>query len=870
MIYWETQLDGSGNITQISPYLNTRSDKLGIPDLGFNFLFCKIGNASGSWTYSDTIVNAAQSNGYYVIAEPADNTSLSNFSDFAQHLTTHYINNHGFAGVLCIYERDESQKTTTGYTTRTKIIETFDDCGDIYARDVAGAGYKTSATTDKNLCFGAGTADQATPQHPLTAPATYVSTNKASGRKSRYNLRYAHHKAKHGYYLAGGNRLTFGTHQWLLDNSNGIGYTTFVEDGPNAAGGNPVPGMYRFKDYMPDVWAIQSYPEGLSSTTPVRFIRPYAEMREYIEVFGASPAGATCLMTIIPYYPANYGTPSVAQHRNMFFQAIAGGAKAIAWYNMTEMLARDAQSVPIRQDIARCNSLMQLRALSKDGTVRDGDTYEKIFLNGVHTWHNVSGTVATLAASSPGYSRSYTAVQCSSFSYGNTVVCIIFNAHSTSTFTNLTVPLNTGIVKVTGQSIDTRQKTNVRLAQGALWASSALPTVASNVLTIPSIAPYEVMVIQMDLGDVVTPPAGNTTSRMTLACASANKTAANAEALTNYGDSGNTFDVRAYTTGTTYGSALSYFLADSRLTDAQATATKASTLITYYQFENARVGRMIDTNSEFLHSRIGEVVEYADIRTDLDRHRLTPTDSANCLGWWHCGAQSKVITSGVIPAKNGDDVTKLKPWYGGGDFDQATAANMPVAAFRSINNLASLQFKDGDTFMEWVGGKTVAKNRSGLTISMVIRADNTTSDQNLIHITTPTAGASRASIRLITGGNVMLLARALDADTLSYITTAGAPITAGNWYHLMGTFNYSTKTGEIFVNNVSSLSATFTAMTAGNTSNTDSITGPLIGREAAGTRFFNGLIAHVAIWNGVMSVGNRGTLHTLLQAMYGL
>lgn len=94
---------------------------------------------------------------------------------------------------------------------------------------------------------------------------------------------------------------------------------------------------------------------------------------------------------------------------------------------------------------------------------------------------------------------------------------------------------------------------------------------------------------------------------------------------------------------------------------------------------------------------------------------------------------------------------------------------------------------------------------------------------------------------------IRVVAHSLDGDATSNINVADQFV-AGEWAHYAATVDYSTATGRLFKNGVLVGSGTFTNMTAGNTSDTDSL-GISIGAHGGDARFYDGDIEELLIWD---------------------
>ncbi len=123
---------------------------------------------------------------------------------------------------------------------------------------------------------------------------------------------------------------------------------------------------------------------------------------------------------------------------------------------------------------------------------------------------------------------------------------------------------------------------------------------------------------------------------------------------------------------------------------------------------------------------------------------------------------------------------------------------------------------------------------------------------------------TRASIGFTTASQLEVAGRALDGDALSTLDFVAGVFTQGPWQHVVVVFNFTKASCLVYMNGGSSVSAgSFTNMTAGNTSDTASLTGGIGGAGApAGNSFWPGALDDLRIYQRVLSPSEIATIYT--------
>ena len=124
-------------------------------------------------------------------------------------------------------------------------------------------------------------------------------------------------------------------------------------------------------------------------------------------------------------------------------------------------------------------------------------------------------------------------------------------------------------------------------------------------------------------------------------------------------------------------------------------------------------------------------------------------------------------------------------------------------------------------------------------------------------------GTTRAKMSVLGSGAPSLRANSLDSDATSSFN-AGSTISVGQRYHLVGVFNFSSKSGGIYINGVLITVGTFTNMTAGNTSNTACQQSRMASNEIGTTNSWNGEIEDLRVYNRALSADEISTLYATM------
>lgn len=179
------------------------------------------------------------------------------------------------------------------------------------------------------------------------------------------------------------------------------------------------------------------------------------------------------------------------------------------------------------------------------------------------------------------------------------------------------------------------------------------------------------------------------------------------------------------------------------------------------------------------------------------------------------------------------------------------------------------------------GGRPFGQNVAAATLMCWFNFTGTASgQQDLIGFATGSAGSNTTRLRLeiTTGPVVRVRARALDGDSSSLITSPNN--FTGGWHHAAAVIFFTTAFGILYIDGVQDTAASVSAtMTAGNTSNTASLSATMGGHLSGGTgEFFNGELADGRIYHRalgpaeILTIFNghgRDGINSSLQARWG-
>lgn len=160
------------------------------------------------------------------------------------------------------------------------------------------------------------------------------------------------------------------------------------------------------------------------------------------------------------------------------------------------------------------------------------------------------------------------------------------------------------------------------------------------------------------------------------------------------------------------------------------------------------------------------------------------------------------------------------------------------------------------------------RNVAGATLICVHKMSAPPDQTVLFNVASGTIAGYRAAIFTSSASNVYLLAnRILDANIATTINSVQTQTT--NWTVFNGHLNFNTKNRRIFFDGYIDAENNTMAGTAGNTSDTDSLS-IFIGKYTSSGYDFNGDIAEVMLFNRVLTDQERINLHEYISRKWGI
>jgi len=317
-----------------------------------------------------------------------------------------------------------------------------------------------------------------------------------------------------------------------------------------------------------------------------------------------------------------------------------------------------------------------------------------------------------------------------------------------------------------------------------------------------------------------------------------------------------------------------YYIADASLSAAQKAAVDARSYLINYHYERKTSPKLTGSTSRYARTKATQTFSYQQIREDCAAQEFAPSAFGTVLGYYDFGALDNVFTASGAQATSGDTVDKVVALAGTafGDLRQTDATFRPVVQANQINGRATLAYLgvDNNLKMQFPSGRGAIKNQSGLTCVCVFRLASVGVGVNQRIHTILTADGVNRNLLLVDGSNHLYTGgrRQTGSETLTAITGSTA-LSAGVWYVCMCTYNYSTRAGVIYLNNLSDATGNICG-TAGTIDNTDSSADPIIGRDDAGAQDFQGELACWGFFSGVLATQELSALYHYYKTIYGI
>lgn len=248
-------------------------------------------------------------------------------------------------------------------------------------------------------------------------------------------------------------------------------------------------------------------------------------------------------------------------------------------------------------------------------------------------------------------------------------------------------------------------------------------------------------------------------------------------------------------------------------------------------------------------------------------NNFSPSSINSLAAWYAADAISGVNSS----LSNSEAVSGWIDISGNGrNFSTFTSGNAPtfVASQAQINSMPTVSFDGSDSLSYSINGKDILRNKSGASVVLVTKVNQTTSENVLLNITVGNSSVSRFFISRSfgTNGNIRFGGRRLDSNSFQEITST---TNYGTDYHILTlTIDYQNQQLQSFVD--STLDAqNNTFQTSGNTSDTNS-TSVVLGQSANNDRYLNGEIAEILIFNEAISNDNQVAIECYLSEKYNI
>jgi hypothetical protein len=164
------------------------------------------------------------------------------------------------------------------------------------------------------------------------------------------------------------------------------------------------------------------------------------------------------------------------------------------------------------------------------------------------------------------------------------------------------------------------------------------------------------------------------------------------------------------------------------------------------------------------------------------------------------------------------------------------------------------------------GARGQFRNRSAATICAWAKLESSpgATDRIIVKFSTATgSNTTRVSLGISTTLGIQVACRILDADTLSsHQIVLGTPPAVGAWHHYAVAFDFTLKRFYLYYDGVLVNSTQMTNPTAGNTSDTASLTGGIgIANPPTGNSFWPGSLDDVVFFSRLLGAAEVQTIY---------
>ncbi len=319
-----------------------------------------------------------------------------------------------------------------------------------------------------------------------------------------------------------------------------------------------------------------------------------------------------------------------------------------------------------------------------------------------------------------------------------------------------------------------------------------------------------------------------------------------------------------------------FYLCDGIFTDDQIDAVMARSYtpaIRHFRFNQEESGPLLGSSARYGAGYTGQQVSLNTMNSIVGDERFAPSDYGTPIVYWDFGASDLVLNSAGDRATNGDGIATVNPLAGSAVLVQATDTNRPALEINQLNGKSSVGYigTDNNKMLTTVT-RSLIKNINSITLVCVFRC----MPEGLVGVNqrlfghNNNASVIRCTLMIDTGSKVLIGGRSSDSGAEAFTSISSSTVISANtWYIVVGTMDYSTRAGEIFINNTSVATGNICG-TAGTVVNTDASSDPIVGRDVGASFDFVGSMACFGIYSGILTQEQRTGLYHRLKRFYNL
>lgn len=158
------------------------------------------------------------------------------------------------------------------------------------------------------------------------------------------------------------------------------------------------------------------------------------------------------------------------------------------------------------------------------------------------------------------------------------------------------------------------------------------------------------------------------------------------------------------------------------------------------------------------------------------------------------------------------------------------------------------------------------RNKSAASVGCWARFDQLVIDRVMMKFSTGLgSNTTRLSLGITSGAAIQVGCRILDSDSsATHSVLLATPPEAGDWHHYLVAVNYTTRTFQLYYDGALVNTTLMTAVTAGNTSDTNSLSGGIgIANPPTGNAFWSGSIEDMKFFDRIISPAEALTIYTM-------